>query len=202
MNPTFRLKYKETEKQMTDTFKLFLLYKNYNSYKSYVAFLGVFIYIFIMYIMKPRINLGLLYFTLQFLSFWLAAFVVGDIYAKTSGRKKALKDAEMYGYDQYHRRLENRREELEIEVEFFDDKFTFTVKENVTDYNYNDVSRILETKDVYGIMIGHKLTNNQILAIPKSSMKKEKREKFIDFLMEKTTNRKKKNIINVPYDRV
>ena len=199
METIFKIRYTETQKHITDLFKLFMLYKNANSYKATIGIAGPCVYAFLIYLAKPTMDMGLVFFTLKFLSFWLAAFVIGDIWSKKTGKKNALINAEKTGFDLYNRRLERRGKPLEIEIDFYEDRFIFRTFAREEVYEYNEISRILETEDAFGVMIGNKLVNNDILNFPKDAMEKDEVEKFAELLKEKATERKKEEIIKIEY---
>ena len=141
---------------------------------------------------------GMTFFVIKYIVVWALAFVAAVILNRTIWRKvlstTAVGDAE----DQFDRRCRLNGGPVSSEIHFFDDHFDSVTAKKTRSFSYQDVTKILETKEAFGVVVKADPETvgsaRAMIGFPKTALEGNNTDELAEFLLERCRNMKRKKV--------
>ena len=141
---------------------------------------------------------GTTFFIIKFIACWALAFVAAILVNRTIWRKilatTAVGDAE----DQFDRRCKLNGGPVSSEIHFFDDHFDSVTAKKTRSFSYEDVTKILETKEAFGVVVKADPETmgsaRAMIGFPKTALEGNNTEELAEFLLARCRNMKRKSV--------
>lgn len=189
MEAQYKMKYTETEEVVIETCKLYNIYKLAKSTRIMVAAVGAFVLCFVIHYSKPfgGSPTDSLLFVVKALIWWALAFVAGEIFSKTLGRRFELLSAIGDGQELHEQKAKRLGGDVKVRVEFFDDYFVNYANDQKQEFPYVDVLKLLESQTTLGLIVHQNDGRKSLFGFPKSGLQKTDTEELKSFLEKKCT---------------
>lgn len=185
MKKFYRLEYQETEKTFADMHELYFNDKSYYFYRLIVRFVGILL-------LCMRLTMGLstlsLAFFVKFFLLWALAYVAGYFLVSKVLVKMNARSAQQVGKEKYQMRTEKCGTDLKMTLDFHSENFTVTFQNEKKEYSYKEITRMLESDEFYGFVLGGVYGEKQMIGFPAEAICPEDKEAFHVDLAEKCTN--------------
>lgn len=193
----FKLKYTEDKKELIAFCEIFHQQKGEMNVLITIGIIGAALLFIFLFYSDPGngTTKGLLLFLVKYISLWICAFFVGDIFARTLMRSMMMTKAVGDGEELYRVRVKRRKEPLVVTVEFFDEKIVNDTGTQQAIYLYSKVRKIMESEKAIGFLVANGPGPKNYFAVPKYVMKEREVEELKTFLLEKCENVKKIKVI-------
>ncbi len=190
MDEKFRVYYKETPETLG------LIHRAYNydvsdiTCKFVAVVLGVIVLVMMFIYGNPGGGTpgGIVFFLLKYVGCWLLASVALLIINRTVWRKALQKMSDGDGITSYEERSKEGKGALEDMILFFEGHFSSVKDTRTKDILYSQVIRVVETKDVIGIVYQKDMSlyggPSGMIGFPKKNMVKGKLEDMEKFLLD------------------
>lgn len=185
MKKKYHLEYEETEETFADMYEIFYNDRSYYFYKLIITIVGL-LALFIQ-ISIDHSRLSVMYIT-KFVLLWALAYVAGHYLVKNVLTKINAKKAVKTGADKYRARKEKCGDDLKIEMDFYEDKFTVTFHEKIEEYSYKEITRMRTNDKFYGLVVGGVYGNKAMVGFPASALGAIDKDAFCSYMEEKSTN--------------
>ncbi|MGF0034216.1 YcxB family protein [Bariatricus sp. SGI.154] len=187
MKAQYTMNYIETKEVLADTLKLYGVSRLSKNYRIIVSFAGVFAIGMYIYYGKPfggnpTENILIV---MKMLLLWLAAYVVGEVFARTAGKWLELTSATGDAEQLYKLKMNKNGKPLKVRVEFFEDHFTNYASNKSQEYRYADAIKLIESKDTIGIVVHLDDGKKPFFGFPKAGLENADIEEFKRFLEDK-----------------
>ena len=196
----YRVAYKESKNTLKQICELFRVDSSDITIKFIVTVMGPLVFYFMCKYGNPGGGTpgGMTFFVIKFIVVWALAFVAAVILNRTIWRKvlstTAVGDAE----DQFDRRCRLNGGPVSSEIHFFDDHFDSVTAKKTRSFSYQDVTKILETKEAFGVVVKADPETvgsaRVMIGFPKTALEGNNTDELAEFLLERCRNMKRKKV--------
>lgn len=193
MQLRYQFKYKETLEVITEMMKLHGISKVSKNYRMIVTFGGIMVFVFAYFFSEffagdPTQKTKAF---IKFIILWALAYVLGEIFARTLGKKieilSSTGDANML----FEKRAQVHQGPLALNIKFYDEYFISYANKNEKKIYYNKVHRILQSSKSVAFIVEGEEFGERFFAIYKDGIVDADIESFLDFLKERCPQVKK-----------
>lgn len=205
MDKKYEMKYQESKEFIMNSCRLYNIDNGSNLPWLVVAVGGVAL-IFAMLVQEiPQNAPSLSAFCLKFLAGWAAAFLIAYIFWKIVGVKLSTITADGTGVRLYEIRMRDREEPIEVQIAFYEDRFTYVGNNSERTYSYKEIVKLVEAEDIAGMALRETDGRKVLFFFPLTEVTEMETSETRDvrqlkeFLEKKCVNAKKGKFIKISY---
>ncbi|WP_346663714.1 hypothetical protein [uncultured Merdimonas sp.] len=185
MEPKFRFEYEETEQTFTDMYMMYYKSRSGYGYKLTIFFMGLLI-LFMQVSPDPSVLTPK--YIITYALMWALAFLLGYLGNKYVYSRFNVKNAAKSGRQAYEERVKKRGTELQVVINCFEEYFGMVFQDQNAYYTYQEISRLMETERMYGVVVGGIRGQKKMICFPKAALEGDKDEEFRRFMAAKCVN--------------
>lgn len=191
----YRVKYKESIETLEPVCELFDADNSEITMRFVCAALGVLALVFIFMYGNPGGGTvsGLLIFFVKFFAGWAALSIAAMIINKTVWRRVAIRATAAGDAEQmYLRRKEKDGKNITSQLDFYEDRFESVTKIKIRAFEYERVTKLLESDRAFGIVIKTDRNIRAVIGFPKGALIDADIEDLKGFLLKRCPKAKNK----------
>ena len=196
----YRVAYKESQNTLKQICELFRVDSSDITIKFVVTVMGPLVFYYMWKYGSHGGNTpgGMTFFIIKFIAGWALAFVVAILVNRTIWRKVLATTAVGDAKDQFDRRCKLNGGPVSSEIHFLDDHFDSVTAKKTRLFSYEDVTKILETKEAFGVVVKADPETmgsaRAMIGFPKTALEGNNTDELAEFLLTRCKNMKRKKV--------
>ena len=196
----YRVAYKESQNTLRQICELFQVDSSDITIKFVMTVLGPLVLYFMCSYGNPGGGTtgGMVLFLVKFIIIWILAFVLAVVLNRTIWRKALNATATGQAEEQFERRCKLNGGPVSSEIRFTNDQFESITEKKTRSFSYEQVTKILETKEALGVVIKSDMETKgsarAMIGFPKDALEGGQVEELKNFLLERCTNMRRKTV--------
>ena len=196
----YRVAYTESDEVLKKICELFDVDSSDITIKVVVAILGPLVFWFMYDYGNPGGGTtgGMILFILKFIALWALAFAAAVVLNRTIWRKALEATAAGQADEQFKKRCKLYGGPVKAEIRFYDDHFESIVGEKTKAYTYDKVTKILQTKEAFGVAVkddmGAMGNARSMYGFPKEALEGGDVDGLAEFLLARCSNMRRKKV--------